>query len=195
MWERGTGSDRKEESMPLAKEMEYTIEDIRALPEGKHAELIDGRMYMMASPGFRHQRLIFNAGRQIGNYIDRKGGDCVVVPSPFAVYLNKKQDYLEPDLMIICDPSKIHEDGCYGAPDWVMEVISPTSRSRDSLLKLIKYRNEGVREYWLVDPERSRVTVYCFHPDAEQEKVNEYTLTDAIPVGIYEDLSITMEGQ
>ena len=158
-----------------------TIDDILALPEGQRAELIDGRIYMMASPGFRHQRLIFNAGRQIGSYIDGKGGDCIVVPSPFAVYLNEKKDYLEPDLMIICDPSKIREDGCYGAPDWVMEVISPSSRSRDSLLKLFKYRTEGVREYCLVDP------------DEEKEEVNEYSLTDAIPIGIYENLSITLE--
>ena len=179
--------------MPLAKETEATIDDILALPEGERAELIDGRIYMMASPGFRHQRLIGRAHLQLGNYIEDNHGKCVVVQSPFAVYLNEERDYLEPDLMIICDPSKIHEDGCYGAPDWVMEVISPSSRSRDSLLKLFKYRTEGVREYCLVDPDRNRVTVYRFNPDEEQEEVNEYSLTDAIPIGIYEDLSITLE--
>lgn len=179
--------------MPLSKEIEYTIDDVLSLPDGERAELINGRIYMMASPSARHQRLIRKACRSIDDYIESKNGDCEVMLSPFAVYLNHKKDCLEPDLMIICDPSKIHDDGCYGAPDWVMEVISPSSRSRDSLLKLFKYRNEGVREYWLVDPERNRVTVYRFNPDEEQEIVNEYTLTDDIPVGIYEDLSITLE--
>ena len=183
--------------MPLLKEMdfmedsEYTIEDILALPEGERAELIDGQMYMMAAPSIRHQRLIGKAYLKIGNYILERSGDCEVLQSPFAVFLNDESNYVEPDLAVICDPSKIDADGgCHGAPDWVMEVVSPSSRSMDYMIKVTEYQTEGVREYCVVDPAKDRVTVYGFETTHE---VNEYTLRDAVPVGIYDDLTITFD--
>lgn len=167
----------------------FTVEDIEALPEGKRAELIDGVIYDMASPSATHQRLLGEFFYQIRDYIRRSGGDCEVFPAPFAVYLNKDAyNYVEPDISVICDPSKIDEKGCHGAPDWVIEIVSPSSRTMDFLRKLLKYQEAGVREYWIADPEKERVVVYRLKE--EEELVEEYSFEDEIPVRIYEDFSI-----
>lgn len=168
----------------------YTVDDIEALPEGDRAELIDGQIYYMASPGTRHQRLVSMFTRIIGNYIVSKNGDCEVFPAPFAVYINKdNRNYVEPDISVICDKDKINDKGCNGAPDWIIEVVSPGSRTMDYYRKLMKYSNSGVREYWIVDPEKELVTVY----DVVNEDMAEYSFGDEIPVGIYEDFTIKVE--
>lgn len=178
----------------------FTVEAIESLPEGQRAELIDGIIYDMASPGATHQRLVSFFDRTIGNYIEAKGGDCEVFPAPFAVYPNKDEyNYLEPDVFVVCDPSKIDEKGCHGAPDWVIEIVSPSSRTMDYLRKLFKYGKAGVREYWIVDPDKERVIVYRFGEEGqawecdsdEKEQVEEYGFDEEIGVGIYdEDLTI-----
>lgn len=168
----------------------YTVDDIEALPEGERAELIDGQIYYMASPNTRHQRIVSMFTRIIGNYIVSKNGDCEVFPAPFAVYINKdKNNYVEPDISVICDKDKINDKGCNGAPDWIIEVVSPKSRTMDYYRKLLKYTNSGVREYWIVDPEKELVTVY----DVVNEDMTEYSFGDEIPVGIYEDFTIKVE--
>ena len=103
--------------MPLQKEIEYTLEDIYALPEGERAELIDGQLYLMAVPTRRHQNLVVKAGAKIFNYIESHGGDCEVNVAPFAVFLSDGTDYVEPDVTVVCDPSRLDERGCHGAPD------------------------------------------------------------------------------
>lgn len=172
------------------KERLYTTDDIYALPEGERAELIDGQIYYMAAPNTRHQRLVQRFSQTIGSYIDSKGGDCEVFPAPFAVFINKdKSNYVEPDISVICDPDKITDKGCNGAPDWIIEVVSPSSKTMDYYRKLLKYQNSGVREYWIVDPEREVVIVY----DMPNENMMEYVFGDEIPVNIYEDFSIKVE--
>lgn len=175
-------------SAETAKQLEYyTIEDIYNLPEGQRAELIDGKLYMMASPGRIHQEFVHFLDRTIGNYIHDRDGDCRVYPSPFAVYLNANSDiYVEPDISVICDKDKLTDEGCKGAPDWVIEIISPSSRSMDYVKKMLKYGTAGVREYWIVDPDKQRVTVYNF----ERETVEEYSFSDKVKAGIYEDFEI-----
>lgn len=171
----------------LRKEKIYTTDDIYALPDGERAELIDGKIYYMAPPSTKHQMLVMDLSYQIKDYILRHNGACSVFPAPFAVFLNADDtNYVEPDLSIICDPHKITEKGCHGAPDWVIEIVSPGSRSMDYFTKLFKYQTSGVREYWIVDPVKQRVTVYFF----EKENVEEYSFGSDIPVGIYEDFSI-----
>ena len=173
--------------MPLPKESLYTIDNIYALPEGTRAELIDGQMYMMAPPSRRHQDISFSLSRKIADYIDSKHGSCKVYPAPFAVFLNDDdKNYVEPDLSIICDHNKLNDNGCVGAPDWIIEVVSPGSRRMDYFTKLFKYRTSGVREYWIVDPEKNRILIYNF----ETEDTGDYTFSDSIQVGIYPDLFI-----
>ena len=179
--------------MPLSQKKGYTIDDIYALPDGVRAELIDGEMYMMAPPGLTHQRLASFLHGTIFQYISEKNGNCEIFPAPFAVFLNNDDEtYLEPDISVICDKSKLDEKGCHGAPDLVIEIVSQSSRSRDYLTKLFKYQTAGVREYWIVDPMKNQVIVYQFEPG----DVTSYSFADEIPVGIYgNDLKLRIKSE
>ena len=171
--------------MPLLQREDYTVEDIYALPEGTRAELIDGQIYYMAPLVRRHQNLLFSISRVIADYIDQKGGSCEVDIAPFAVFLNENdKNYVEPDISVICDTSKLNDRGCNGAPDWIIEIVSPASRKMDYFTKLFKYRTAGVREYWIVDPLKNLILIYNFDTsDSEQ-----YIFADTVKAGIYEDL-------
>ena len=174
--------------MALLKEESYTIEDIYALPDGERAELIDGHIYYMAPPSYKHQKLVMELSAIIRNYIKQHKGTCEVLPAPFAVYLGEiNNTYVEPDISVICDPNKLDDKGCKGAPDWIIEIVSPASRKMDYLLKLFKYHSAGVREYWIIDPAKEKVVVYYYDRDSDPCL---YSFDSDIPVGIYPGLSI-----
>ena len=144
----------------------------------------------MAPPSTRHQRLVSDLHYQIKDFIKRNHGECEAFPAPFAVFLNENdENYVEPDISVICDKNKITDKGCNGAPDWVIEIVSPSSKQMDYYKKLFKYRTVGVREYWVADPERELVTVYNF----EKDSMEEYSLDKDLPVGIYEGVSLKIE--
>lgn len=173
--------------MPLPKEQVYTIDDIYNLPEGTRAELIDGQIYYMAPPSRIHQEIVGTLYRKIANYIESKEGSCKVYIAPFAVFLNENDtNYVEPDISVICDKNKLTDKGCTGAPDWIIEIVSPGSRRMDYFMKLFKYRSAGVREYWIVDSSKNRVTVWNF----ETDNTDDFTLSDQVKAGIYSDLVI-----
>ena len=149
--------------MPLPKEHSYTSKDYWNLPEGKRAELIDGQFYDMAPPSRIHQKLVHLISYTIENYIRNHDGDCEVYPAPFAVNLDAAdENWVEPDISVICDKSKFTDRGCSGAPDWITEVISPSTQSHDYLKKLWLYQKYNVREYWIVNPATKSVMVYDF---------------------------------
>ena len=157
--------------MPLLEEKVYTIDDIYALPEGERAELIDGHIYYMAPPNRTHQKISMELSARILEYIRSHKGKCEVYAAPFAVF---------------CDPDKLDDQGCNGAPDWIIEIVSPASKRMDYYTKLFKYRTAGVREYWIIDAAKNQIFVYNFEKgDAEQ-----YTLQDSVKAGIYENLVI-----
>lgn len=167
----------------LKREEAYTVDDIYALPDGERAELIDGQIYYMAPPSRNHQKISGYLYSEIYNYIKSHGGECEVYAAPFAVFMNEDDlNYVEPDISVICDPSKLDDKGCHGAPDWMIEIVSPGTRSRDYMTKLFKYRTAGVREYWIVDSDKQMVTVYGF----EKDTVEQYRFGEDVPVGIYE---------
>lgn len=173
--------------MALPQPKLYTTEDIYALPEGTRAELIDGQLYYMAPPNRRHQKLSGELFIAISNYIKSNNGSCESYIAPFAVFLNAdNRNYVEPDISVICDRNKLTDKGCNGAPDWIIEIVSQGSRRMDYLIKLFKYRNAGVKEYWIVDSGKDRITVYNFVDDT----VEEYAFGDDVPVGIYEDFVV-----
>lgn len=177
--------------MPLLKQEHYTSEDYWNLPEDARAELIDGKLYAMAPPSRIHQELVYQLGRLIGNYIATNNGSCKVYPAPFAVNLNSDDStYVEPDLSVICDKNKLTERGCTGAPDFIVEIVSPSSRKMDYLIKTGKYADAGVREYWIVDPLKERTTVYRYEEDAAPII---FPFHATIQVGIYKDLQITIQ--
>ena len=169
----------------------YTYEDILALPEGVRAELIDGEMFMMASPGRRHEDAVIWLSNQIFNYIRSRKGKCRVHSSAFAVFPKKDdRNYVEPDVTVVCDRHKLDERGCNGAPEFVIEIVSPSSVKMDYERKKKLYQESGVEEYWIVDPKKEQVKVYRFK---ESDEAREYTFAETVKVGICEDLILDLK--
>lgn len=177
--------------MPQLSPRSYTAADYWSLPDGQRAELINGQLYNMAPPNRIHQELSFSIARKFADYIDHKGGSCRVYPAPFAVNLNADDEvYVEPDISIICDRNKLTDRGCIGAPDLIVEIVSPGSRRMDYNIKNGKYAEAGVREYWIVDPEKQRTTVYYYEKDAAPTIL---PFNQSITASIYEDFSINID--
>ena len=168
----------------------FTIDDIFALPEGQRAELIDGQIYDMATPNRMHQTISFSIARTIADHIDAKNGGCEVYMAPFAVIIqNDIKNYVEPDVCVICDKNKLSDRGCEGAPDWIIEIVSPSSRKTDYIIKNTAYSRAGVREYWIVDPAKACTTVYDYDKDAAPTII---PFDQPVQCGIFPDLSITV---
>lgn len=174
--------------MALTQTNIYTEDDYYNLPENIRAELIDGQLiYNQAAPSTAHQVILSELHTAINNYIKSKGGSCRVFPAPFAVQLRKdRKTITEPDISVICDRSKLTDKGCTGAPDWIIEIISPGNPGHDYIRKLNLYADAGVREYWIVDPRTEKVFVYYL----ARTEMEMYTFQDNIKVNIYEDLWI-----
>ncbi|NBJ92049.1 Uma2 family endonuclease [Parablautia muri] len=174
--------------MALQQERGYTVDDIYTLPDGKRAELIDGRIYDMAPPVRIHQKLITEFVSVLHSHIKNNTGQCEVYPAPFAVFLNEdNRNYVEPDISIIYDKSKLTDKGCSGALDLIIEIVSPKTQQVDHGIKLFKYRTAGVREYWIVNPTTNIVNVYDFENEIG---ICQYHFHDEIPVCIFHNLSI-----
>ena len=157
-------------------------------PDGERAELIDGQIFYMAPPSTRHQRILSFLHLEIGNYIRSKGGTCEVFPAPFAVFLYEDDSkYLEPDISVVCDKNRLDEHGCKGAPDWIIEIVSPSSRAMDYYTKLSLYREAGVSEYWIVDPLKQIILVYNMQQAAAPAI---YSFSDTVKANIYDNLEI-----
>lgn len=177
--------------MPVPRQREYTAEDYWNLPDGVRAELIDGQLYDMAPPSWIHQKIVSGLVWKLRDYVEGHGGPCQVVSSPVAVNLDANDEtWVEPDVIVVCDPAKVSERGCEGAPDLVIEVVSPSSISRDYFIKAGKYRQAGVREYWIVDPDTRKTTVYRYGP--ESPVLSVFSFDDSTPVGIFDGLEVAV---
>ncbi len=171
--------------MSQPKERQFDSSDYWNLPKGRRAELIDGVLYDMAPPGRVHQKLSSEISHAFHSYIDEHGGSCEVYYAPFAVNLDADDSvWVEPDVMVICDPAKLSDRGCEGAPDLVVEIVSPSSRRMDYITKLFRYERAGVREYWIVDPGRDCTAVYRFESDGPGIQI--YPFDQPVPAGIYD---------
>jgi Uma2 family endonuclease len=190
--------------MPLPQEnRKYTYADYLAWPEDERIEIIEGVPYytyggpvfeggpvMQAAPAMAHQEASIELLRQLLSFLKDK--PCKVFHAPFAVRLNadKGDDTaLEPDIVVVCDKSKLDSRGCNGAPDLVMEIMSPSTARKDRILKLNKYQQAGVREYWIVDPETKTVQAMVF----ETGDIKGYTDTDIAPVAVLPGCEITLQ--
>ena len=148
-----------------AKNFSYTFADYLTWDSGQRIELIDGEALLMAPPSTAHQLISMELARQLANFLE--GKRCKVLPAPFAVRLFEQADerpeevqtVVEPDLSVVCDSAKLDSRGCKGAPDLVVEVLSPSTQRHDRLVKLNLYQRAGVQEYWLVSPEERTVQV------------------------------------
>jgi Uma2 family endonuclease len=165
-----------------------TLEQYEALPEDVRIEVFDGVVYDMAGPSQEHQTILTELLVSLRNYIRGKGGSCSVFPAPFDVKLNDSPlTIVQPDLMVVCDKNKLDGKRCNGAPDFIVEIISPGNPSDDYIRKLYYYKNAGVREYWIVDPLRKTVTVNYFEGNMLSI---QYSFYSTIKVNIYDDLLI-----
>lgn len=173
--------------MAFKTEKTYTYNDILNLPDDTRAELIDGQLYLMSLPTSTHQKICGELFFKIHSYITHQKNSCKVFFSPFGVFLDEKTNtFLEPDITMICNPDHLNDQGYQGAPDWIIEVLSPSTYLKDKILKLYRYYTTGVREYWIIDPAQELITVWNF----EKETESIYSFSDVIPVGIYEGFSI-----
>ena len=138
-----------------AKQEIITLEQYEALPEDKRVEIFEGVVYDMASPSQEHQAISMALSNIIYNYMKRKKGSCQLFSAPFDVKLSDKPlTILQPDIMVICDKDKLDGKRCNGAPDFIIEIVSPGNPSDDYIRKLYYYKNYGVRKYWIVDPRK-----------------------------------------
>lgn len=166
------------------KQGEYTLEDYYALPEERRVELIDGVIYDMGAPTSLHQVLVTELWEPLNKFISENKGNCMAMVSPLDVQLDcDDKTMVQPDVVVICDRDKIRKRGIYGAPDFIIEILSRSTRRKDLTIKLNKYIDAGVREYWVVDPDRKVVIVYDFE---SEEYPMIYGFDAKIPVGIFD---------
>jgi Uma2 family endonuclease len=175
-------------------EKHYTYRDYLDTDEEYRAEIIDGVMYAMSPPSRYHQGISRNLLIKIAAFLE--GKPCSVYAAPFGVRLFPKSDlsddtYFEPDITVICDPSKLDDRGCNGAPDMIIEIMSPSNRQNDMLVKFRKYLQAGVRDYWIVDTEEKTVHVCIL--DNSQYRVSVYDETQTVPVTVLPGCSIELK--
>ncbi|MDD6195125.1 MAG: Uma2 family endonuclease [Lachnospiraceae bacterium] len=173
------------------QDQRITINELSKMGESRDLQLIDGHLVVSEMAGVSHQRMVKRLGRSISDFVEKKQGTCEVFDVGVNVYLDEDEYTLViPDIAVVCNPSQITERGVVGAPDWVIEVVSPSTRQNDYHKKLHKYMDAGVREYWIVDMDRRMVSV-CIN--GEPMQVTIYSFDDEIPVHIYEgELCITV---
>ena len=183
--------------MPLPLEKHYTLADALAWDEQDRIELIYGDPVMMSPPARIHQKVSGELFGQLRDYL--KGKKCEVYHAPFAVRLFERNgDYpedvdtlVEPDITVVCDPSKLDDIGCKGAPDLVMEILSPSTTRHDRFTKFNLYQRAGVQEYWIIDPVDKTVQVFVLE-DGRYAAKDFGAVGDKLKVNILEDCTIDL---
>lgn len=166
------------------KQGEYTIDDYYSLTEEHRVELIDGIIYDMSSPSSIHQIILSRVWNQFDKYISSNKGSCIAMLAPMDVQLDcDDKTIVQPDIFIICDREKLKRNVIYGAPDLVVEILSPSTQNTDIKIKTAKYRKAGVKEYWIINPNTKQICVHIFSPN---NNTTLYSFDDNVPVGIWD---------
>lgn len=184
--------------LALRKEKHYTYADYLTWPDDARYELIDGEAFLMSpAPLVEHQEVAGELFRQLANQLD--GQPCRPYIAPVDVRLPRKDEadaaidtVVQPDVLVVCDPHKIDRRGVRGAPDWVLEVLSPSTAAHDQIAKRRTYERAGVREYWLVHPGDRTLTVYVLE-NGQYGRPEIYELKDATPIGVLPGVSIAWD--
>lgn len=183
--------------MALPQEVRYTYADVLSWDDDVRYELYDGRPLALASPSDVHQDILLGLASQIRDYL--RGKSCKVYPAPFDVRLFERNDdrpedvdtVVQPDIVVVCDKDKVDGHGVHGAPDLVIEILSPSTSRQDKFVKFNLYPQAGVREYWIVDPVSK--TVQTFVLEEKHFIAKEYgEVEDHVPVSIFPDLAIDL---
>ena len=163
---------------------EYTLEDYHNMPEDRRAELIDGVIYDMASPSPLHQMIAGMVYARILAFIEKNKGDCIPFIAPADVQLDcDDRTMVQPDVFILCKQDRLRRFGICGAPDFVLEILSGSTRKKDMTVKLTKYMEAGVKEYWVIDPEKRLLIVYI----GEEEGIPRlYPLQGDVGMNLYD---------
>ncbi len=175
-------------------EQKYSYADYLTWDESERWEIIDGTPHMQATPSRAHQEVLMELSVQIHNYL--KGKSCKVYPAPFCVRLdleksdNDIKNVVEPDITIVCDTSKLDKRGCKGSPEMIIEILSPSTAKLDKIIKLNKYEQAGVQEYWIVEPDQRLVNVFTL--DSGKYNIKIYSDEDKVKVSIFQDLEIDL---
>jgi Uma2 family endonuclease len=167
----------------------YTVDEFMSWDESIRAELYDGELRMMANPTTRHQRVLNRINVQLSLFL--RGKPCEVFPAPYGVRLSDREDTVfEPDIIVVCDKTKLDRMMCNGAPDLVVEILSPSSVRYDKIRKYDKYREAGVREYWIVDPDKNTLQANILLDGRYKAKM--YSETDIAPVSVLEGCTVNL---
>lgn len=170
----------------------YTYADYSSWDDGNRYELIGGTAYMMSAPSVMHQSISMEFSRQLAAFL--VGKPCKVFASPFDVCLSAMGDdddtVVQPDIVVVCDGSKLDSKRCNGAPDMIIEIISPSTSRHDRIVKLNRYLQAGVREYWIADPDDKAVTVHTL--DNGRYIISAYEGTETVSVEVLDGCKITL---
>lgn len=177
----------------------YTYGDYLTWDDDKRYELIEGQPYLMSpAPSRRHQEISVELVRQFSNYLLDK--ECNVYAAPFDVRLPEGEEedediftVVQPDLVVVCDSSKLDERGCRGTPDLVIEIVSPSSDEKDKKVKKKLYEKHGIQEYWLVDFKANKIEVYLLNDERKYNEPVIYIEKEYLPVSIFTDLEINLK--
>lgn len=183
--------------MPLPEHNNiYSYKDYLEWPEDKRYELIEGTPYMQAAPSWQHQAISRELIIQFGNYL--KGKKCSVFSSPFDLILTDKEDkkqsnnVLQPDLLVVCDPSRLIGTGYTGVPELIIEIVSPSTARSDKFYKFNMYEKFGVKEYWIIEPDIKLVSVFILNKDKRYGRPNLYSETDTVKVTVLDKLVVDL---
>lgn len=182
-----------------AENKRYTFADVLAWDESERVEIINGEAFMMAPPSRVHQEILAELIRQFGNFLE--GKRCKAYPAPFGVRLfehdgDSPEDVdtmVEPDISVVCDKNKLDDHGCKGAPDLIIEILSPSTQRHDRLVKLGLYQKAGVREYWVISPGEQTVQVMLRDNDGVFQLRELYGREDVAKVNVLEGCFIDLE--
>ena len=190
----------KYETLNLDATKRYTYADYLTWLDGKRRELIDGFIHFMSAPVRIHARLSHLVSWFMESFVRQRKGSCQIFQAPFDVRLPKNNEtddkkiynVVQPDICVVCDLSKLDERGCVGAPDLIVEVLSPATSKKDWEDKFYLYEEHGVREYWIVDPKAQTIHVFLWQPNGKYDSGTVYGCTQKAPVHIFEGLEIDL---
>lgn len=174
-----------ESSIPYLSEKNYTSKDYYEIPDGIRVELIDGKIYDLSAPSLIHQSILGDIAYVLKKHVRDNRGKCFVFLSQLDVKVDcDEKTIVQPDILVVCNRDKLNPQFVYGAPDLVIEVLSPSTKHKDEGIKFNKYRSAGVREYWIVNPDKKTVVVHKF---ARNGISRIYSFDSKVPVGIFDD--------